>query len=168
MKTAQQIADILLASLIVELREAGADNGMCAQALYPGSLVPMDYGVESACGGNGGMAWVRLGAAFPSVEFPAVKSDINNCTSTLAYEFDMGVLRPAPIGEQFGKDVHLPTDEVHTATTHRQMEDMMIMHRAINAAAEDIELLLLGTYSPMGPQGGAVGGYWNLTAGSDF
>jgi hypothetical protein len=159
--TAAEMMDIVLASLVVELRADGTEE-VCAAALYPGDGAPLDY---AECGG---MAWVRLITAAPSTSFPAPNGSVDNCALTLAYNLEVAVMRPAPIPEQFAGGVpDLPTDAEHTAATHAQLADMEAMYRAFKRAAKDIEMTLVGSYTPVGPIGGTVGGSWTISVGNE-
>lgn len=156
------LLNIVHAALVVELREAGLDEDLCANAIYPGESVPGDYGVESC----GGMAWVRLASANPTATFPAPVATPDNCNYTLAFPLEMGVMRPSPIPDGTLNEVELPGDEAHNEAAHKQFADLHAMHRAIKRAQEDIEMLVIGTYTPVGPVGGIVGGTWTLTVGN--
>lgn len=159
--TAAEMMDIVLAALVVELRAEGTEE-LCATALYPGDGAPLDY---AECGG---MLWVRLITAAPSASFPSPNGTVDNCALTLAYQLEVGLMRPSPIPEQFAGGVpELPSDEEHTAATHAQMADMEAMYRAFKVAARDIEMVLVGSYTPTGPIGGTVGGAWTLSVGNE-
>jgi hypothetical protein len=157
--------DILLAAALVELQKDGSDD-LCAAAVYPGEGVPLDYAsVDTGCGG---MLWVRLVSAAPSAAFPAPVTSVDNCAKKLAFAVEMGVMRAAPIPDSFVTgEMDLPGDEEHTESAGKQLDDMEAMYRAMRVASADIELMIVGTYSPLGPNGGAVGGVWSLQVGDD-
>lgn len=161
--TIEQMLGTLLDALNNELVTDGSRADMCSCTIYPGDAVPMDYGLESC----GGMAWVRLVAAGPTTAFPSASVTVDNCTYSLAYTVEMGIMRPAPIAEQFGSEVELPDDTAHFNASNRLTQDLTLMHRAIKDAKKDIPLLVLGSWTPQGPQGGTVGGTWTLTVGDD-
>lgn len=155
--------DILLAALVVELRDAGGEE-LCAKAMYPGDSIAIDY---AECGG---MAWVRLvetnpTTGFPTAGFPGAASASKACWWNLVHTVEMGVLRPSPIPEETLNTVDLPGDEEHIAAARKQYADMEAMNRAIIAAKRDIEELVPVNYTPVGPVGGAVGGTWALQVG---
>lgn len=152
--------DLLLDSLVEELRDAGTED-VCAAAVYPGDAVPLDY---AECGVQ---AWVRLVAASPTIGFPNNDITADSCAWRLAYEVEMGVVRPSPIPETVLSTVDLPDDAENTAAAGLQLSDMMAMHHALIGARQEIEHLLPGSYTPIGPVGGAVGGTWSLTLGDD-
>lgn len=154
--------DVLLAALVVELRADGAtDEEMCAVAVYPGAGVPLD----SSCGIT---AWVRLVEAAPTTAFPAAgfgNQRGNVCWWNLLATVEIGVLRPSPIPEEILSSIDLPDSEEHTAAAHKQLDDMEAMNRAIITARKEVEELVPVNYSPVGPDGGLVGGTWALTIG---
>lgn len=162
---AKQVSDILLAALVVELDKAGDAENFCAKAIYPGDAAPLDYGTGEDCGG---MAWVRLAGAFPTAAFPSPVQTVDNCEYTLGFNMEMALMRPSPLPEEFGRNFELPGDDEHITASHNQFDDMMLMHRAVKAARREIDFVILGTYTPLGPVGGVVGGSWTLTAGMDL
>jgi len=159
-RPAKEMMDILLAQLVVDVRASG-DDQLCAQALYPGEGAPLDY---AECGG---MLWVRLITAAPSTSFPSPNNSVDNCTATLAYQLEVGLMRPAPIPDEVLGDFELPDDEEHTAAAHRQMDDMELMYGAFAKVRRHIEMVLVGSYTPFGPAGGTVGGTWTLFVGNE-
>jgi hypothetical protein len=152
---------ILLAALDAELARDGSRDGMCSLALRPGASVSYDFGPESGC--HGGMGWVQFITVFPTVTFPSANTDINNCADTLAYSVAMGIIRPDDIPEDYTDDY----DARCLKATDRQVRDMKIMHRALKAAREEIPLMIIGTYTPIGMEGGTFGGTWDATIGSE-
>lgn len=160
--TAKEMMDIVLANLVVQMRKAGTED-LCATSLYPGEAAPLDY---AECGG---MLWVRLITSYETASFPAPNNDPGLCNqTTLAYQLEVAVMRPAPIPDDFtGGFVDLPDDAEHTASTHHQMDDMEAMHEALRKARKDIEQVAIGSYTPVGPVGGTVGGSWTLVVGNE-
>lgn len=161
MTTAFEFASIALDALRNELQKAGVLEDMCAVAIYPGEGVPMDYGQESC----GGMAWVRLDTAHPSSAFPNADADVNKCSWALALPMEVGILRPSPIPFVEGQEIELPDDATHIEASRLQMNDMELMLRALQQVSRRVEYMLMGSYSPLGPLGGTVGGIWTFTVG---
>lgn len=157
--------EVLLQAVVAELQKPGGDTNFCVVSQMPGSDVPYDYGQESC----GGILWVRLTSAAPSVSFPAADITSSNCFSTLAYPLEVGIMRPAPLAEVVGDSLVLPTAAENAAAVQRQIADMQAIYRAIYVFKEvqDIEDLMPGSYSPRGPEGGVVGGIWTLSVGID-
>lgn len=159
----QVMADILLAALVVQLREDGLDTDLCAKAIYPGMLVPLDYGLESC----GGQAFVRMTTAVPSSVFPNADASPMSCLTTLAYTFEVGVSRPSTYLDFAAGEANLPSDEEQIASAHNQYADMMAIRAAVKRTRDDVDLVVLGAYTPFGPDGGVVGGYWTVTVGME-
>ena len=153
--------DVLLNRVMRELQKPGQNASLCAITPMPGSDVPYDYGQESC----GGILWVRLVSANPSVSFPLSDVTVTNCASTLAYPLEVGIMRPAPLAEMVGDELRLPTDAENAAAVEQQMLDLESMYIAIVGLGEDVENVLPGFYTPRGPEGGVVGGAWTLTVG---
>lgn len=163
MKLREMLA-VMLESLIEELRDSDLLDLMCTVTAYPGTGVPIDYAGGEECGG---MAWVRHVTSSPSVRFPNADVSVDNCYSTLAHVLEVGLMRPAPIPEGDLNNIELPDSMEHLNTALDLADDVLVMQRAIARAAKSIDFVILGSYTPLGPDGGAVGGMWTLTVGED-
>lgn len=152
-----------LDALNEELLADGTREGLCEMALLHGDAVLLDYGMESC----GGMGWVRLVSANPTTNFPQ-PAQAGSCTSDLAFPMEMGIIRPAPMPETFQKKVTLPSADAQGAATSLALDDMAAMRRALMVMQQDMEQFQLGTYSPMGPEGGTQGGLWTFTVGEEL
>lgn len=149
--------------LLVRLRDClcetltarGLMPGDCFCGIVPGQQVAWDY--------QTGMAWVRLESVVPSAVFPNQSFELNNCGTTLAAEIEIGVLQCAPMPGADGS----PPDQLQKFESARlQLATMAAMRAAILCCADDDDLdLILGDYEPQGPNGGLVGGVWNLSVG---
>jgi len=156
---------VLLEELSAGLEDAGLLESMCTVTIFPGIAVPIDYvGSSDTCGS---MAWVRHVSTNPTIQFPSADLSIDNCASTLAHIIEVGLIRPSPIPESDGRHVDLPDDLTHMNASLQLADDMMLMKDAIARAAKVIDFVILGSYTPVGPEGGAVGGIWSLTAGDE-
>ena len=142
---AKEMLDIILAACVVELRADGTDGNLCATAKYPGEAAPLDY---AECGG---MLWVRLVNTSQTTQFPSPESRPNVCASTLVFNVEVGLMRPAPIPEDTFGQFELPSDKDHSDATDRQLDDMEAIHRGIVRASEDIEMVSVGSYTPWVP-----------------
>ena len=161
----REMLSILLQELSNVLEEADMLDALCVLTLFPGTAVPVDYiGTDENCNA---MAWVRHISSAPSVRFPSADVTLDNCHSTLAHIVEVGIIRPSPIPESDGSTVELPDDVAHMNSALDLVDDMMLMKDAIGRAARSIDFVILGTYTPTGPEGGAVGGTWTLTIGED-
>lgn len=159
--SAKQMLDVILAACVVELRADGTDGNLCATTKYPGEAAPLDY---AECGG---MLWVRLGSSAPTTSFPNPEQRPNACATTLAFNVEVGLMRPAPIPEDTLGNFELPTDEDHSDATDRQLDDMEAVYRGLLVASRQIEMVSIGSYTPVGPVGGTVGGLWTLIVGNE-
>lgn len=150
----------LLTSLADCLCQQITDSGLpetCFCGIFPGEQVPFDYcdGCEdNLCG----QAWVRLATMFPSAIFPTL--DITaKCTSPLAIQLEIGIVRCAPMPTSDGT---APSLQDQLEASALQIADAMAMRRAIMCCAKvnsRRDNLLVG-YTPVGPIGGCVGGVW--------
>lgn len=159
----REMLAVLLQELSNVLRDADRLDDMCVLTVFPGNGVPIDYiGTDDSCGS---MAWVRHVGSTPTVRFPAADVSIDNCFSTLAHMVEIGIVRPAPIPESDGNDVELPDDMAQLNSALDLADDMMLMKDAVARASKTIDYVILGGYTPTGPEGGAVGGTWTITIG---
>lgn len=156
-----QALDILLAALVVELREDGTDEEICSFTKQPGEAVSLDY---AECGG---MAWVRFVGAVPSISGFAPDVTATSCFWNLSHTVEMGVMRKAPIADDILNTVDLPDEAELNAASDKIVNDMSAMARAIKRAQREGVELLPGGYTPVGPIGGTVGGTWALTVAEE-
>lgn len=151
---------MVLDALNEELTANGTRESLCEFALVHGDMVVVDY---ADCGG---MGYVRLVTANPTSAFPNPATP-GTCAHDLAFPMEVGIMRQAPgMGEGL-RDPRIPDTDDHLAATSLALEDMMAMHRALRAVEREMDQFLLGTYSPVGPAGGALGGVWSFTVGNE-
>ena len=162
--TLREMLVVLLQELSAGLDEAGMLESMCAVSVFPGTAVPVDYVGGDTCGS---MAWVRHVSSNPTVRFPNADISVDNCAYSLAHTVEVGIIRPSPIPESDGSTIELPDDIEHFNSAMELADDMVLMKGAIQRASKSIDFLILGSYVPVGPEGGAVGGTWSLTVGDD-
>lgn len=155
-----QMTDILLAHLQVELAKESTEEQLCSFTKQPGDSVALDY---AECGG---MAWVRHVTSSPSINGYTNDVTPDSCFWGMAHTVEMGVMRKAPIPEQVLNTIDLPDDAELSAAADRLMADMAAMNRAIQGARGEFDLLA-GTYTPVGPVGGTVGGTWSMVLGEE-
>jgi hypothetical protein len=153
------IMDVLLDNLHKELIADGTAENLCAVSLFPGDSIPLDYG------GCGGIVWVRLTSAHPSAAFPASDVTLDNCAYTLAFPVEVGVYRPAPTVQMIAGKAYPPSDKQNTDAAHLLTNDMKAMHRALVKLKDELELVVLGSFTPQGPYGDLVGGTWTVSVG---
>lgn len=158
-----QMMDILLANVVEELDRRDTRGNMCLEQVYPGDAIPVDFGSESC----GGITYVQLVSSAPTATFPTPTATLDNCTHTLVHSIQMGIWRPAEMPREVRGRIVLPSRDQVRKETELQMDDMDAVYQAILASRADIELLVLGQYTPQGPTGGALGGNWTLEVGNE-
>lgn len=130
---------------------------VCLCSLMPGDAVAFDYtgDCENACG----MAWVRLATAYPSAIVGVPDLNLRNCSALLGFDVEVGIIRCGPVIQEDGS---LPDPAEHVTSAELQIADMLAMRKAI-ACCRDSNNWILGTYTPVGPEGGVVGGAWTVS-----
>lgn len=149
----------LAACLCNELTPAGkSDPGLCFCGVLPGDSIAADVGFE--CGESCGMAWVRMETAYPATNVGIPDADENTCGNFLGADLEIGVLRCI----ELPSGLEVPDAAELESVTAFQVGDMLAMRRAVKCcpALDDVEYLL-GTYLPLGPEGGVVGGIWTVS-----
>lgn len=129
------------------LLEDGVSPGGCFCGVVPGSEAIWDH--------SQGMAWVRLTSVDP------LDATLTGCQPPLQATFEIGVMHCAPVMSAQGV---FPTVEEQREATRLQLATMSSMQRAITCCPSFD--LILGTYTPLGPQGGSVGGTWSALYGA--
>lgn len=143
----------LVDCLCEELTVSGG-GPVCWCGAYPGASVSWEYCSGGECtNGACGMAWVRPAAVFPYDSFPIPSLD-PRCERPLAWAIEVGVLRCMP---QPDDGELLPPDEMLTVTM-TTMLDARAIHTAIKCC-DGVEAAV-EQYTPVGPLGGCVGGFW--------
>lgn len=130
------------------LTARGLMPGDCFCGVVPGENVIQDHGT--------GMAWVRLAGIYPTTSFPQIENTPRaSCSAALGATLEVGVMQCVPGLTASGTP---PTAAQKFEATRLQMATMRAMHQAITCCG--IEEILLGQYTPQGPQGNLVGGSW--------
>lgn len=150
----------LAAGLQAELEVSGLQEP-CFLGILPGQGVAYDYCAPCGTDGKCGMAWVRLALMTPVVDIRAG----TRCGGTFTTSVEMGILRchqtitsdrnPAPMGMAYQE-----------GKAQDQVAEMEAMMRVLLCS----ELMkkrevTLDAYSPIGPEGGCVGGAWVASIG---
>lgn len=123
---------------------------VCFCGVVPGQIAVHDFAEE-------GMAWVRMANAFPATTFPSQDLTLRNCAAPLAYQFEVGIVRCVEVDD----DGEPPTVEQQFEATRLQMADMEAMRVAIQCCLPNADKIL-GNYTPFGPQGAVIGGWWTV------
>lgn len=143
----------LAACLCAELATASEESGIPAPQLctvLPGSAVAFDY-----CD-NGGMAFSRLVGIAPVV------TNASRCATEFEVSVDVSIMRCAPM---IGEEGELPTAAEQLAASMLQNFDMGVLHKVLTCCKvpDSFMDLTLGTFVPIGPEGGCLGGVWTGT-----
>ena len=154
-KTAWPVMLKLTDCLCQELVASGLPP-TCICAPFAGDGVATDY-VSS----TQGMAWVRLASMYPSSTFPAQDNAARGCLMPMAFQLEVGALYCAPVTE--GRSNRPPSFGAMFDSTRLQMAAMSAMLRAIECCLGSSKGVALGPYTPAGPEGGVVGGSWQVT-----
>ena len=139
--------------LCEELTATGLLPGECFCGVVPGD--------QAAYDSDEGLAWVRLDSAYPYTSFPNRDSDLSNCGKPLAFDVEVGVLHCITAMDNAGNPA---TALEKFEATRRQLATMAAMRRAIICCAPE-NLVVLNSYTPIGPEGTLVGGSWSVTLG---
>lgn len=143
----------LASCLCAEIADPGSGvPDVCFCGVIPGEAASAMYGGD--CTKKCGMAWVRLTQAYPATGPSIQASNPGNCTAGVGFDVEMGMLRCTPIGEA----TQAPTDAQLLAAAQLQWADMNVMRRAVACCGN--RDWVMTTYTPMGPGGGLVGGFW--------
>lgn len=130
----------------------------CICSPMPGEAIAADYVSKDQ-----GMAWVRVSSVYPSSIFPAQDQSASGCAVEIAVQLEVGVLYCAPVTE--GRSNNPPGLGRMFDSTRLQMATMAAMLRAIECCLGRASRkgVALGAYTPLGPEGGVVGGSWQVT-----
>jgi len=133
------------------LAEEDPSTALCFCGILPGEQVPFDYS-------DGGMAWVRTALIAP---MPVLDAGGRACGVEYDVTVSLGVLRCAPMLSDSGE---FPTVEEQFEAFRQQTVDMGIIHKVIACCKTGIgSNAAIGEYTPVGPEGGALGGAWTAT-----
>jgi hypothetical protein len=146
---------LLAACLCTQITADGLPE-TCFCGIIPGDAASFDY--TGDCTKRCGMAWVRMSGVYPASGVGVPNEEVKNCGSALGFETEVGIMRCTPVGTG---DKPPTTTELLTST-NLQVADMLTMRRAIYCCRGSDDWIL-GTYTPIGPTGGMLGGTWTLT-----
>jgi hypothetical protein len=137
--------------LCQEITDSGLPD-VCSCTIVPGTQATADgtYGCEN----TSGLAWVRLAG----IVSRQGAQQVTSCVQQMTASVEMGVIRSMAVPEN-GE----PLSEAELlAASQLQLADMAAMMRAFCCWTKlDHEGQLL-QYTPVGPQGGTVGGTWTV------
>jgi hypothetical protein len=160
---AREAALLLLEQLTSEIR-AEDWKDPCIITVMPGSAVAFDY--CNQC--DQGMAWTRVAEVVPVVSAQQTTPGVS-CASAWEATVELGMIRGAklPAESPLGDDWVLPDAVEQWMMADQQFEEMGVMYRAVcNVEFEKATGPATATsYSPVGPEGGCIGGVWLVTVG---
>lgn len=143
-------------ALVLDARNIPAPS--CFSSIVPGDAIAID----SLNDGCSGMAYGRVASVFPSRDFPNPDNTPQGVDS-LAVVVEVGIIR----GFDLPDNAEPVTPEESYDTTRLQMADMGAILTAICAYCDGRDLpVLIGQYTPFGPDGATVGGSWTATIGA--
>jgi hypothetical protein len=159
MNPVSQRLALLLAELSECLCDALAKDGAgrtCFCGVVPGASPSWDYCGECD-GGLCGMGYIYVESVYPSSSFP-VQDASSRCTVPFAARLGIGALRCAPIADESGA---LPdVDEMSEAFLGMNADMGAILSAIMCCSA--IDEYALEQWRASGPQGGCVGGEWQV------
>ncbi len=110
-----------------------------------------------------GTAYVRMATVYPSFDdFPAPDTQVIPCKQqAMALNYEVGIMRCSPTGNT----AFVPTAEQWRAAYEQQMTDMKSLYSALCCYQGQFidDGMLMGQWAPIGPQGGCLLGYVNLS-----
>lgn len=148
-----------LATCLCAQIEADGSPPTCFCGVVPGEAAASLYGgnCRNACG----MAWVRLSLLYPSSAVGEQNTEIGNCSGGLGADIEIGIMRCVKIGDNFG---NAPTDDELLGASTQQAIDAMTLFRTVFCCdAIDSKDVIVGSYTPIGPAGGLVGGSLSMS-----
>lgn len=153
-------AESLLSCVDEALRDYDAPT--CRSFLAPGG--PPAWDVCCDCGTGDGQLWVQVAEAFPTDDFPSPVAGANRCPpSGFGARLVVGILRCAAVVDDQGR---APSSERLTADALKVQRDRAIVYEALRCCYlvdADPGTYQIGSWTPLGPQGGCVGGAVNVT-----
>jgi hypothetical protein len=135
----------------------------CAVMVVSGAAAALDRGLSEE-GGCCGQLWTRLVSTYPSTAFPEADATPHAEELSWAVTVELGLARPAPIIREVDGQAVLPSDDEELDAASVSVVDAAILREALlnrYADADDVPVVL-GAWTPFGPDGGVVGG--TLTA----
>lgn len=150
----EAILNDLAACLCNEVEARGA-GPLCFCGVVPGAEVVQEY--VGDCGDAGGMGWVRLSLSYPSITPGVVDQRPGNCGSGSGFDIEVGLVHEHSM---YYEEEPITAAQA-AAVVAQQMQDKDIVRSAIQCCSSLLtEDYILGSYTPVGPLGGLVGGQW--------
>ena len=157
-----EIINDLTDCLCTQISESGLPD-VCFCGLVPGEVASQEYSGD--CNDACGMAWVRISAMYPSSQVGVPGETVGNCDKGLGADLEIGIMRCMSSGQPDGGP---PSPKELAEAVALQTLDALAMRAAVVCCPSLGEHdYILGPYTPLGPEGGLVGGIWSLSVGSD-
>lgn len=156
------------ADLFTELAERDEDVvPPCAVMVLSGAAAVVDRGLDetSDCCGQ---LWVRLVDLYPSSAFPEPDAGPHREDLSWAVVVELGLVRPAPVVRDVDNVAVVPTAAEEQDAAAVALVDAAILREAVlnryRVAIDDEDVaVVLGGFTPFGPDGGVVGGVLTAT-----
>lgn len=127
---------------------------------------PGETMIQDWCGGGCAMAFVRVDTMGVSTqEYPSPDAAPTGRFGPLAVRFHVGIARCVAVIDDHG---NAPDPDTQTEEAVLFLQDASRLRRAIICCLRDTPTIgskttLLGSWTPMGPDGDCAGGLWPLT-----
>lgn len=137
---------------------------VCSCGVIAGDSMAPGF-IDGNCNVACGAAWVRVTTIYPMKGIGNPDTTVGNCGAGVGADIEMGIVRCMDVG---GVDGAGPSAESMLAAAQLQYADAMVMRKAVQCcpgfpARESI----MGSYAPVGPAGGMVGGMWTVRVAID-
>lgn len=139
--------------------EVNANGNTCFSGVTVGDSFISMSGIgdcEDACG----EMWVRVATMYPSTSTGVAEVGQVNCHTSLGLDIEIGAIRCFEMHE--GGEA--PTAAELLAANMQSMDDAAAIYRAI-VCCNHFPDVVVGQWTPIGPEGGMVGGIWTLAVG---
>lgn len=136
----------------------------CAAYAVSGAAAAIDRGIDAESGCCGQL-WVRIVSSVPSRSFPEPDAGPHTDELAWAVTLEVGIARPAPVVREVdGQAVLPPVEEEEESASVLAIDAAILREALLNryADAEDVGIVL-GAWTPFGPDGGVVGGVITAT-----
>lgn len=113
---------------------------------------------DADCDDDCSRAWVRVNGAYPANGIGVANDEPNqSCETLIGMDLEIGIIRCVEIE----KNGEAPTATNLLAASIQNIRDMVAIRKAVLCCTH-FEDYQLGDWTPTGPDGGRVGGYWTL------
>jgi hypothetical protein len=161
---AAPVLEALLDATVALYDSTSGVDSPCAVMFLSGAAAALDHGRDCAAGCSGQL-WVRLVQAYPTTRFPEQQVTAYRGELSYAVVVELGMVRPAPLETEIDGQLFVPTVEAEQAAAALAVTDQAILrHAALVSYGDELNVdLVLGAYTPFGPEGGVVGGSVTVT-----